>query len=175
MSNRNKRQDTDSGHPGRKGSRKVKANKVIHSIGYEGMDLSAFVQTLKTARVEQLIDVREIPFSFKRGFSKTPLSSALSEVGIGYTHIKELGTDKRSRHEYRQTGDRDRLLDEFKEKLGNNMESYELLTSLARSQRSTIMCFEKDHNVCHRQVIEEELVDDGFEVKHLCNGKLRRP
>ena len=42
----------------------------LYTLGYEGLDVAAFIACLKRAAVRQVVDVREIPFSRKPGFSK---------------------------------------------------------------------------------------------------------
>lgn len=41
------------------------------TIGYEGRKIDEFIERLKEFNISRLIDVREIPFSRKPGFSKT--------------------------------------------------------------------------------------------------------
>ena len=54
----------------------------LFTVGYEGRALDELITELVDAGVERLIDVRELPLSRRRGFSKTPLSEALQAVGI---------------------------------------------------------------------------------------------
>ena len=51
-----------------------------------------FLAALKRAGVARVIDIRALPLSRRPGFSKTPLRNALAEEGIGYVHLKALGT-----------------------------------------------------------------------------------
>ena len=64
----------------------------IFTIGYEGATMGEFLSALQEARVGQVIDVRAVPNSRRPGFSKTPLRNALAEAGIGYVHLRALGT-----------------------------------------------------------------------------------
>jgi len=61
-------------------------NKTIFTIGYEGADLDLFLGTLVKAGISHVIDVRDVPASRKRGFSKNALAAALNAQGIAYTH-----------------------------------------------------------------------------------------
>ena len=56
----------------------------ILTIGYEGASVEGFLQTLKASGVTQLLDVRELPLSRRKGFSKNALASMLILAGIGY-------------------------------------------------------------------------------------------
>jgi bifunctional DNA-binding transcriptional regulator/antitoxin component of YhaV-PrlF toxin-antitoxin module len=152
-------------------SRNERVGSVAYSIGYEGKNLDEFLGSLMKNKVEQLIDVRKNAFSFKAGFSKTPLKDASKRTGIMYIHIPQLGTDQESRKEYKETGDIGRLLETFSKRLDENPDSFETLKSLINCRRSAIMCFEDDYTRCHRSIIENRLKEDGVSVVHLCNGK----
>jgi AbrB family looped-hinge helix DNA binding protein len=144
-----------------------------YSIGYEGKTLEEFLNYLSTNKVKQLIDVRKNAFSFKAGFSKSPLKDALSRIGMMYIHIPQLGTDQESRKEYKETGDIGKLFDLFSKRLEENLDSYEILMALLNHKRSAMMCFEDDYTKCHRSIIENRLKGDSISVVHLCNGRQR--
>ena len=69
----------------------------IFTIGYEGVTMDEFLAALKGAGVEQVIDVRALPLSRRPGFSKNILAATLKDNGIGYVHLKALGTPKPGR------------------------------------------------------------------------------
>jgi hypothetical protein len=69
----------------------------FYAIGYEGSVLEDFVATLRSAGVETLIDVRDVPLSRKPGFSKSALQANLEAHGIAYVHLKGLGDPKPGR------------------------------------------------------------------------------
>ena len=69
----------------------------IFTIGYEATTMDAFLAALKEAGVEQVIDVRALPLSRRPGFSKNSLAATLKDSGIGYVHLKALGTPKPGR------------------------------------------------------------------------------
>ena len=54
----------------------------LATIGYEGSAIEDFIATLKLANIEILLDVREIPLSRKKGFSKNALA-----LEIGRAHV----------------------------------------------------------------------------------------
>ena len=43
------------------------------TIGYEGLSLEEFFGLLREGRVERIVDVRQMPLSRKKGFSKNVL------------------------------------------------------------------------------------------------------
>ncbi len=164
----------ENGHLLIKNATKKKTSPIVFSIGYEGKSLMSFIEILLENNIAQLIDIRENPISRKPGFSKKALRKALSEAGISYKNIKDLGTDKLSRDRYKETGNIKELLKIYEKQLVKKEDYYEILKTLVNFRPSAIMCFEDDHKKCHRQSIEYKLVNDGFRVEHLCNGKQKR-
>jgi len=74
----------------------------LWTIGYEGAALEDFLDTLRQAGVTKILDVREIPISRRKGFSKTVLEQALSGYDIDYQHELRLGSPREMRHGYAQ-------------------------------------------------------------------------
>lgn len=130
--------------------------KALSTIGYEGVNLDAFIATLKAAKVTLLLDVRELPISRRRGFSKTALSEALSRAGIAYQHERALGAPREVRHRLREDGDLDRYFVDFREYLASQRP---LLDELAGSLsgRVTLLCYERNPAECHRSVVVNAL------------------
>lgn len=128
----------------------------LATIGYEGVSLAAFLATLKAAGVTLLLDVRELPSSRRKGFSKTPLSQALSKSGIGYQHERALGAPRHIRHRLREDGDLKRYFADFREYLATQDG---LLDELARplSGCVALLCFERHPSECHRSVVAAAL------------------
>lgn len=129
----------------------------LYTVGYEGRSLPELLNALADAGVRRLVDVRELPLSRKRGFSKTALGEALSNVGIEYVHARALGNPKPNRERY-WSGDVEGGAEIYRRHLHNG--SYSVLRELAESldaDAACLLCFERDHAVCHRDVIVESL------------------
>jgi hypothetical protein len=77
----------------------------IYTIGYESLALEDFLHRLQRVRIQTLVDVRDVPLSRKRGFSKIALATAVGAAGMHYLHIRSLGCPKAIRDQYR--ADRD--------------------------------------------------------------------
>jgi uncharacterized protein (DUF488 family) len=124
----------------------------LTTIGYEGATLAAFIATLKAAGVTLLLDIRELPISRRKGFSKTPLSQALAAAGIDYRHERALGAPRHVRHRLRADGDLKRYFTDFREYLGTQAS---VLDQLAKSLTGcvTLLCFERNPAECHRSVV----------------------
>jgi uncharacterized protein (DUF488 family) len=139
----------------------------IATIGYEGHDLSTFIGTLQKKGIRQLVDVRELPLSRKRGFSKSSLSAALAEKGITYLHYRALGAPRDVRHELREDGDFGRFSEAYLAHLSRERGAMDDLKIAAAATPTAIMCVEKDPACCHRGLIGRRLRSAGFEIVHL--------
>lgn len=144
--------------------------KSLFTIGYTGLQLDEFLGQLKSSKIELLLDVREIPISRKRGFSKTALSENLLQSGIEYRHLKWLGSPKSLRHEVRETRDYITFFRGVVKHLRQDMSAVQLkeAVDLARQVRCCLMCCCEDWKFCHRScVVDEMLSKSHFNVLHL--------
>lgn len=134
------------------------APTALVSIGYEGRTLEDLVHKLRELRVASLADVRLTPLSRKPGLSKTRLGQALRGSGIDYVHFRALGNPRDNREVFR-SGDAAAGCLRFAKILEapDATEALERLEGLAREDRTAILCFERDHTRCHRQVIIDEV------------------
>src|SRR4029077_141322 len=66
----------------------------LFTIGYERRSPDELVRALGDAGVTLLVDVRELPNSRRRGFSKNALAAALGDAGIASAHERALGNPK---------------------------------------------------------------------------------
>src|SRR5216684_5096603 len=69
----------------------------LFTIGYEKARLADVVATLSASGIATLIDVRDRPISRRPGFSKHQLAAAVEAAGIGYLHLRPLGTPPEGR------------------------------------------------------------------------------
>ena len=128
-------------------------------IGYEGLDPETFVDRLKAHEVEILVDVREVPLSRKRGFSKNALAEFLAAGEIEYRHLMALGSPKSLRHAYREHGDWERYAEEYNRYLNTQGAALVELRDIAKEQRVCLLCVEADPDLCHRSIIVDQLRD----------------
>ncbi|MBK6854425.1 MAG: DUF488 domain-containing protein [Burkholderiales bacterium] len=140
----------------------------LFTFGYEGLTIEAFIQRLRDARVELIVDVRELPLSRKKGFSKTALREQLAAAGIGYEHVPALGCPKAIRDEYRADGDWATYTRGFLAHLGTVQPEVRALAATARAHRACLVCFEADHHACHRTYVARAArAAGGPAVQHL--------
>jgi uncharacterized protein (DUF488 family) len=141
----------------------------IYTIGYQGATLAGFVTALKNAGVQLVLDIRAVPASRKKGFSKSPLTAHLAEAGIAYRHLRGLGTPKLGR-EAARNGD----LATFEKVFRAHLDEPEALLdfgeacTLAQSQAVCLLCMERDPHHCHRLIVAERMAHDtGQTIDHL--------
>ena len=131
----------------------------IVSIGYEQRDVSELIGLLKANGVVTLVDVRLNPISRKKGFSKKALAAALGDAGIEYRHERELGNPKENRDPFRRGLESARH--RYRRHLRDGAYSVlERLVDLASTSRIAFLCYERDHDQCHRSCILEFVQTD---------------
>ncbi|MGH7783010.1 MAG: DUF488 family protein [Candidatus Binatia bacterium] len=125
----------------------------LYTIGYEGQTLEAFLRRLAELHVRLLVDVRELPLSRKRGFSKRALAAALTERGIAYTHMPSLGCPRPIRDKLKADRDWPRYALEFGGYLRRQRDSVSELAKLSHATTACLLCFEADFAHCHRSIV----------------------
>lgn len=131
----------------------------VFTIGYEGTSLERVLSALTEARVELVADVRAVTSSRRPGFSKNQLAANLAEAGIGYLHLRGLGTPSEGRAAAR-SGDDHRLREIYTAHLGTiaaESDLRELAAIVASGKRTCLLCYEADPERCHRTMVTEAL------------------
>ena len=143
--------------------------KPLATIGYEAATQDAVIDRLKAAGVELLVDVRAVAASRRAGFSKTLLAASLAEAGIGYVHLRQLGTPTPGREAARK-GRIAEMTAIFEEHLAEPAAQLELAAAkeLAAERKIALLCFEADHRGCHRKILADRICEDlGCAIEHL--------
>ena len=135
--------------------------KRIFTIGYEGATQAELIAALEAAGVTLVIDVRAVPLSRKPGFSKNVLAAGLKEAGIGYVHLKALGTPPAGREAARK-GRMDEMRRIFAEQLDTPEAAAQTaqMVALAEESPAALLCFERDPACCHRTPLREAAMAD---------------
>jgi uncharacterized protein (DUF488 family) len=149
--------------------------KKLFTIGYEQTPSRAVLDELQNAGVKLLVDVRAVVSSRRPGFSKNQLAAGLDERGISYIHLKGLGTPKDGRLAAR-SGDIKTLERIYAKHLKTPQAKEELdeLSSLVlKAGPVCLLCYERDHQNCHRRWIAEIIEDrDGVKIENLLPSQL---
>jgi uncharacterized protein (DUF488 family) len=149
------------------------AMSTIFTIGHSTRTIAEFVALLRQAAVDLVIDVRSIPRSRTNPqFNADALREVLAEVGIAYHHLPALGGLRRRTKgaapspntlwrvpAFRNYADY-ATTDAFRAGLDE-------LRSLADDHCCAIMCAEAVWWRCHRRIIADYLMAEGFAVEHI--------
>jgi uncharacterized protein (DUF488 family) len=152
----------------------------LATIGVFGWTLESFLDALRSAGVEVVVDVRQ-----RRGVRGSEyawanagrLQAAFAEAGIGYEHRVELAPTTELRQlqygEDAKTGvgkrSRDRLASEYVRRYtAEVLDRVELVPPPAAS---ALLCVERDPEACHRSLIAGRLAaEHGLPLAHLRPG-----
>jgi uncharacterized protein (DUF488 family) len=157
--------------------------KVV-TIGAYGFNGRSFVEALLSAGVDLFIDVRA-----RRGMrghayafaNASRLQAALADVGIRYTHAKELAPSETVRNAQRSADaadgvakrDRSRLSDAFttayRAQCLSGFDSRRFVeVYCSKVRRPALFCVEREPCACHRSLVAERLAAElGVPVENL--------
>jgi uncharacterized protein (DUF488 family) len=133
----------------------------LTTIGYELATPAALLSSLRSARVEIVVDVRALANSRRPGFAKSRLSESLASAGIDYLHLRGLGTPAEGRAAAR-AGRYDELHRIYSAHLEEPVALAELetLAGIIRSgRRVCLLCLEANPEHCHRSLVAAALED----------------
>ncbi|MBN1124336.1 MAG: DUF488 domain-containing protein [Sedimentisphaerales bacterium] len=156
---------------------KSKNNKIspyIYTIGHSNIDLELFLCILNQYHIAHVVDIRQFPSSRRFPyFNSRPLQQALSEQGIHYTWMQDLG------------GRRPKVCDDSPNKglrvAGfRNYADYtatkpfrtsaDRLIWIAEQETTAYMCAEKMFFQCHRRILSDFLAAQGLHIMHIIDA-----
>jgi len=142
----------------------------VWTLGHSTRPLAEFLELLARFRIEALVDVRRFPGSRRHPqFAEAALRKTLTEAGLEYRWMPQLGGRRRPRPDSPHTAWRNASFRGY----ADHMDSAEFaraldeLMELARRRRTAIMCAEALWWRCHRALIADALRVRGFEVLHI--------
>lgn len=154
------------------------ANLEIFTIGHASLPIEAFIEALQRHRIEILVDIRRYPGSrHAPQFGQDALRLELETAGIGYVYLGALGGRRKARPDSPNTGWRNASFRGY----ADYMETEEFrrglaeLMTLAQDQRVAIMCAEAVWWRCHRALVSDALMADGWRVMHIMSDGSVRP
>jgi uncharacterized protein (DUF488 family) len=149
---------------------RAKTARRVGTIGYQAATVDSFLAALGAARVELVVDVRAVASSRRPGFSKSRLAANLAEAGIGYVHLRGLGTPAKGRAAARagRFAEMQRVYSRHLATLEAKAELSELVELVRSGQRVCLLCFEHDPAHCHRTMVASALHERlPIKVEHL--------
>jgi uncharacterized protein (DUF488 family) len=147
----------------------MSSRPAIYTIGYEAAAIPGFIAALRKTGIRLVLDIRAVPASRKKGFSKSPLAAHLADAGIVFRHLRGLGTPKRGRDAAR-SGDFETFEAVFRAHLDEPEAVLDLgeACGLAREEPVCLLCMERDPHHCHRLIVAERMAaKTGQTIDHL--------
>ncbi len=134
----------------------------LATIGYEHATVQSLVAALQDADISIVVDVRALANSRRPGFAKTKLAAALHEAGIGYLHLRGLGTPAEGRAAARggQFAELYRIVREHLETPEARTDLDALVSLVRTGRRVCLLCLEADPAHCHRTLVAEAVAAD---------------
>jgi uncharacterized protein (DUF488 family) len=142
----------------------------VFTIGFTKKSLREFIETLRAAGVERVVDVRLRNTSQLAGWSKQPDFAYLLEAGfgIGYEHHPEFAPSAELLDEYKDGRDWPQYEAAFSQLLAERNPETEARALLAGGA-ICLLCAEPTAEKCHRRLVADyfKQLDPGIEVRHL--------
>ncbi len=142
----------------------------IWTIGHSTRTFEELVTVLRAYGIERLIDVRTVPRSRKNPqFNREEMETRLPEVGIEYTHAKDLGGLRKAQKDSINTGWRNESFRGYADYMQTEAfaRALDWLVEQASKARVAIMCAEAVPWRCHRSLIADALAVRGVEVAEI--------
>ena len=142
----------------------------IWTIGHSTLAADEFVARLASFDIETLVDVRSFPGSRRYPhFNKERLLGSLSEAGIEYVHMPEIGGRRKARPGSQNLAWQNESFRGYADYMETKefRAAVERLIEIARSCRTAIMCAEALWWRCHRSLIADYLKANGATVIHI--------
>lgn len=143
------------------------------TIGHSNRDLDVFVDLLRQAEVERVVDIRTVPRSRANPqFNQDAMPDALAAYQIAYEHVAALGglrgKSKLVAREVNQFWENDSFHNYADYALSEPFRlGLEHLVAQGRKQRCAIMCSEAVWWRCHRRIVSDYLLGRGEAVFHI--------
>lgn len=127
----------------------------LYTIGYKRKPLATFIQQLRAADIDAVIDIRLRNTSHLLGYTKRDTLEYLLREGFGiaYEHRPELAPTPEILDAYRQDGDWGAYEADFPPLLRERRAERVLEQLLARYRAPCLLCAEPRPERCHRRLV----------------------
>ena len=143
----------------------------LFTIGYEGLSQEGFISWLRSFNIDVVADVRDLPLSRKKGFSKSGLNNFLAEQGIQYFNYRKLGIPKDKRDQLKESGDYVTFFRLIRKTIRTKIEQLDDICRMINEGKTVaLLCYERDPQKCHRKIVAEEIKKrdgNGLTIKHI--------
>ena len=120
------------------------------SVGYQGRSLADLCARVSGAGVEQLVDVRAVPWSQRPQFRKGSLTEALASAPACVTSTAPPPQTGREPSQPQSAAD---CADLYRQHLARRAEILGIVREMLERARSALLCYEAARDACHRGVL----------------------
>lgn len=152
--------------------------RTLYTIGHSNRTSAQFLDLLKAHGLQHAVDVRTIPRSrHNPQFEQEALRDALRGAAISYEHLEGLGGLRPPRRDSVNLGWRTASFRGFADYMGSLGFAGALrrLTKVAARKRTAVMCAEAVPWRCHRSLIADALLSQGWQVLHIRSARTAVP
>jgi uncharacterized protein (DUF488 family) len=142
----------------------------IYSVGHGTRPIEEFVEVLRAAHVKTLADIRSAPGSRRHPqFGQAALAASLNATGIRYVHLRGLGGRRDAAPDSPNVALKVDAFRGYADHMSTEefAADYARLVATARERATAFMCAETLWWRCHRRLVSDRLVVDGWDVVHL--------
>jgi hypothetical protein len=142
----------------------------IWTIGHSTRTIGEFVDLLQQFQITALVDVRHFPGSRRfPHFHESALRRSLTDAGIRYEHLVQLGGRRPVRRDSRNLAWRNISFRGYADYMASQpfRDGVDRTLKIARGSRTAIMCSEAVWWRCHRSMIADYLKAMGVRVLHI--------
>lgn len=143
----------------------------LYTIGYEGLNQESFLAWLKRYGINVIADVRKLPLSRKKGFSKNSLKETLHSNDIEYFNFNDLGAPKDLRNDLIVSGDYRTFFRKYKKTIADSGQQLDEIRNMVDDGKAVaLLCFEQNPQKCHRSVVADEIRardGNGMQITHI--------
>jgi uncharacterized protein (DUF488 family) len=150
----------------------------ILTVGHGARSIETFLELLREAGIERVVDVRTAPGSRRHPqFGRDALAEALAQEGIAYEwRGRDLGGFRKPAPDSPHTALRNDSFRGYADHMAGDAfrEGLAWLVRTSRERRTAVMCAESVWWRCHRRMIADALTVAGVPVTHLMDGEPRK-
>jgi uncharacterized protein (DUF488 family) len=153
-----------------RGSVVLQPPAALWTIGHSTHPIEEFIDIVTSHGITRIADVRRFAGSRKfPQFNPDALAQSLTDAGVAYTPMPELGGRRKALKNTPHTAWRSEAFRGYADYMDTPefTAAAESLAAIARSDRVAIMCSEAVWWRCHRSMIADYFKANGWEVLHI--------
>jgi uncharacterized protein (DUF488 family) len=146
------------------------SSRVIWTIGHSTRQIQNFLALLQAYGIRQLVDVRTIPRSrHNPQFNTETLRKSVKEARLAYNHARELGGLRKPFKDSLNLGWKNASFRGYADYMQTPAfwSALDELMAAGRERPTAVMCAEAVPWRCHRSLIADALLSQGWTVRHI--------